>query len=256
LKRVIQFLTIIILVLTSCNKNETITEPTREYNERESGNFTFNNSKAIVIENQTGPLIIEGSADTINIGWFLDKHVFAASYKNANDILEKIIVSQIELSDTLYISVAIPPAANSANTSLSLTLPNSIPCIIRNVDGVSIINYIQANIECKISSDLSINGHDGNCTIDGSGENVNVEMALPDNGFCLINIDVGNIILKIPSATSAALSAQTNDGAIFSSGLSISDSMRVPTRLSGKLGNGSGQINLSTGKGNISIEGF
>ncbi|MBL1215688.1 MAG: DUF4097 family beta strand repeat protein [Ignavibacteriae bacterium] len=256
MKTFLSFFLLSIFFITSCSKDETITEPTREYNERESGNFTFNNSKAIVIENQTGPLIIEGSADTMNIGWFLDKHVFAASYKNANDIFEKIIVSQIELSDTLYISVKIPPAANSANTSLSLTLPNSIPCIIRNVDGVSIINYIQANIECKILSDLSITGHDGNCTIDGSGENVNVEMALPENGFCLINIEVGNINLRLPSSTSAMLLAQTNDGAIFSSGLSISDSVRIPTRLSGKLGNGSGQINLSTGKGNISIVGF
>ena len=256
MKGVLVLLLICFSLFISCDKSETINEPTREYNKRESGSLFLNNPKVVVIENQTGPAIFEESADPNRIEWFLDKHVFAVSNENANEVFDKIFVSQIQSADTAFITVAIPPTANSSNTSLSLTIPSNLPCIFQNIEGEIIINHLRTDIVCKVSSNISIGSHEGNCSIEGRGENIEVEISIPENGFCIVNIDDVNIKLKIPSAESAMLIAHTNDGAIFTSGISISDSVRIANSLSGKLGNGSGQINLTTGKGNISIEGF
>jgi hypothetical protein len=257
MKRVLVLILIFSAFTISCDKSETINEPTREYNKRESGSLFLNNPKVIVIENQTGPVIIEGSADSNRIEWFLDKHVFEVSNNSANEIFEKILVSQIQSADTAFITVEIPPAANSANTSLSLTMPSNLPCVFQNIQGEIIINYLQFRYSMQsFSEHISIGRHEGNCSIEGRGENVEVELSLPESGYCFVNLNDGNINLRIPLAEDAMLLAQTNDGAILSSGISISDSVEIPNSLSGKLGNGSGQINLTTGKGNISIEGF
>jgi hypothetical protein len=256
LKRVIQFLTIIIFVLTSCSKDETITQSNQAYNERSSGTLSLSFVKAIVIENQTGGVVLEGNSDTTQIGWFLDKHVIAESYAAANEVFSKIRVTLQTTNDTAYVTVEIPPAANSNNTQLSLTIPQNIPSILRLVDGESNISYLQNNFVGENVASINVEAHTGNCTLNGTGENASVEMAIPDNGFCRINFTVGNITLKIPSTTSSLLSAQTGDGAIFTTGITISDSVRISNNLSGKLGTGNGAIELTTGKGNISIEGF
>jgi hypothetical protein len=256
LKRVIQTLTIIFFVLTACSKDESITQSNKEYNERASGMLSLNFVKAIVIENQTGGVVIEGNTDNTKIGWFLDKHVIAESYAAANEVFSKIRVNLQTNNDTAYVKVEIPPAANSNNTMVSLTIPNNIPCILRMVNGESHISYLQNNFVGENVAATNIEGHTGNCILTGNGESANIEMVIPDNGLCRINYNAGNITLKIPSATSSMLSAQTADGAILTSGLIFSDSVRVQKYLTGKLGTGNGQIELSTNKGNISIEGF
>jgi hypothetical protein len=256
LKRVFQFLIIIIIVLTSCSKDESITQSNQDYNERASGSLSLSFVKAIVIENQTGGVVIEGNSDTTKIGWFLDKHVIAESYAAANEVFSNIRVTLKTTNDTAYVTVEIPPAANSNNTQLSLTAPNNIPCILRMVDGESNISYLQNNFVGENVASINIVGHTGNCVLNGTGENAAVEMAIPDNGLCRINLDAGNITLKIPSATSSMLSAFSSDGAVFSSGIVIDDLSQSSNSLSGKLGTGNGVIELSTGKGNISIVGF
>ncbi len=256
MKRVIQILIIIIFVLTSCDKDETITQSNQEYNERASGSLSLTFVKAIVIENQTGGVVIEGNNDTTKIGWFLDKHVIAESYAAANEVFLKIRIALQTTNDTAYITVEIPPGANSNNTQLSLSVPNNIPCILRLVDGESNISYLKNNFVGENVASINIVGHTGNCILFGNGENAVVEMAIPDNGLCRMNFNAGNITLKIPSATSSMLSAFSSDGAVFSSGIVIDDLSQSSNSITGKLGTGNGAIELTTGKGNITIEGF
>jgi DUF4097 and DUF4098 domain-containing protein YvlB len=92
--------------------------------------------------------------------------------------------------------------------------------------------------------------------LSGSNGDASVEISLPDSGLCRVIFTTGNITLRIPTTTSSMLSAQTGNGTIVHSGLVIGDSARTVHSFTGRLGTGRGNIQLTTGTGNISITGF
>jgi hypothetical protein len=239
----------------SCKNDEPIVA-THQYNERSSGDFTLTTFRAIVVQNQLGPVIIEGSSQDSTIGWFLDKWVTAESQTVANQVFSQFVVSLKSSSDTAYIDVQVPVGMFSPACLLSLTVPDHTPCILRKVGGTSHISYLQSTFVGENLSTTTVQGHEGACMLSGLVGDVSVEMALPDSGLCRVIFSIGNITLRIPATTSSILAAQTGNGSILYSGIVIGDTVRTTHSLTGRLGTGRGNIQLTTGKGNISIAGF
>lgn len=250
-------LLVISLALLSicCKKNESIVQ-TYEYDETSSGNLALSPVKAIVVQNQLGPVIIEGSSDTSEVGWFLDKGVAADSQTAADQIFSQILVGLQTSNDTAYVSVLGPSGVTSYSSLLSLNVPSNIQCILRKVSGSTYVSYLQSSFIGENLTTTTIQAHQGDCVLNGSNGNVSVEIALPDSGLCRVSYNTGNITLKIPTSTSSVLSAQTGKGTITDSALVIKDLVRTQNSLTGKLGTGRGSIQLSTGTGNIVIDGF
>lgn len=242
---------IVATVFASCEKDNSIVQ-TQQYNERESGQFALGAVKAVVVQNGFGPVIIEGVSATSSLGWYLDKSATADSQTEANQIFSKILVNLQTINHTAFVSVQAPSGASL----LSLEMPSQIPCVFRKVNGTSDVSYLDTTFIGENVSSVTIMAQNGSCELTGTGGDASVELALPDSGRCRIATSTGNIALKIPTGTSSLFSAQTGGGAISHSGIIIADSLRSYNSLAGKLGAGRGDIQLSTGKGNISITGF
>ena len=242
------------VLLVSCQKENSILQ-THQYNVRSSGDLTLNPVNAIVVENQLGPLIIQGSADPSKVGWFLDKWVTAESPSSADPVFSQILVNLESRNDTAFLAVRVPSGTPSCSSLLSLSLPANVQCILRNIRGSCNVSYMKSSLVGENVTTTSIQGHEGNCILTGSNGNASLEISLPDSGLCSVTLVSGDIALRIPTATSAMLFAQTDDGTIFHSSLVIGDSLRTQTSIAGKLGGGRGSIQLSTGRGNITITG-
>jgi hypothetical protein len=65
----------------------------------------------------------------------------------------------------------------------------------------------------------------------------------------------GNITLRIPTATDAAVEASVGNGNIATGGLDLRDLKTTARHMSGVLANGVGTITLSSGNGVISLQG-
>ena len=255
MKRKVISLAVASVLLVSCQKENSILQ-THPYNERSSGDLALDPVNVIVIENLLGPVIIQGNSDISRVGWFLDKWVNAESPSSADPVFSQILVNLESRNDTAFVAVRVPPGTFSSSSLLSLSLPANIPCILRNIRGSSSVSYMKSNLVGENVATTTIVGQEGNCIVAGSSGNASLEISLPDSGLCSVTLVSGDIALKIPTATSAMLFAQTGDGTIFHSTLVIADSVRTEASITGKLGGGRGSIHLSTGKGNITITGI
>lgn len=240
----------IILLLNSCKNNDTIVQ-LHEYNERAAGSFIIGKVNAFVIENQLGPIIIEGNSDTSVVNWFLNKSTSAKSNMDANKVFSEINANLTVKIDTAYIKVT-----GSESALLSLTLPNKIPCILRNVKGTSNVSYLFSDLIGENVNSITVVSHQGNLIVNNAKGNSSVEIVIPDSGKCVVNLLEGDIALKVPTSTSSVFFAETKSGAFTLSNLQLSDSVRTTHSLTGKLGNGGSQIYLKTEKGDITVIGF
>jgi DUF4097 and DUF4098 domain-containing protein YvlB len=97
----------------------------------------------------------------------------------------------------------------------------------------------------------------GSCSISSLGGGVYAEVTIPLNGRCIILAASGDITLKIPANTSATVTARSTGGTITHSGLAFaSQPPQQQTNLTGRLGDGNGEIRLETGQGNVSIQAW
>ena len=240
----------------SCKKDDSTIKSTSQYNQRASGSLSLSAVRAIVVQNQMGGVMIEGSSDSTQVGWFLDKRVTAESQAAAEQVYSQLRVSMQTANDTAYIDVNKPSGLTACSSSLSLSVPRQTPVILRKVVGACNVSYLQSSFTGENVTTTTILGHNGDCVLNGSSGKATVEISLRDSGFCNISFASGTIELKIPAATSSMLFAQTGTGIITHSGLMVNDTSRTAHSFSGKLGSGRATIRLSMGAGSISITGF
>ncbi len=107
-----------------------------------------------------------------------------------------------------------------------------------------------------------VNGH---VTVDGLGNSllVTVEngsvlgtVILPPGGEITLWAGNGDLDLRIPTSTSAELSARVGLGTIAWDHLDLPNAIYTNRSLTGTLGDGAGLIDLETGNGTILVEGF
>jgi hypothetical protein len=244
------------LLAISCKNEDINVKSLAQYNQRAYGSLPFGAVRAIVVRNSLGGVFIEGSSDTAQIGWFLDKWVTAESQSAAGQVFSQLQVSMQLVNDTAYVDVNSPSGLTGCNASLSLSVPAQTPAILREVVSACSVSYLQSSFTGENVAATTILGHNGDCLLNGSNGKATVAMSLRENGFCNIRFVSGAIELKIPAATSSMLFAQTGTGTIHHSGLIVTDTSRTAHSFSGKLGSGRATIQLSTGAGNISITGF
>jgi len=125
-----------------------------------------------------------------------------------------------------------------------------------------LVNYT-INVPSDLSVDVTqVNGHVTVENIENSllvtVENGSVfgTVTLPPGGEITLWTGIGDLDLRIPTSTSAELSALVGFGAITWSNLDILNVVQTGRSLTGTLGNGDGLINLDTRNGNIEVTGF
>ncbi len=124
-----------------------------------------------------------------------------------------------------------------------------------------------ANYTITVPSDMEIDVHqsNGHVTVDDIESSVFVEVGngnidgtvrLPSNGEVRLTTGNGALDLRVPTSTSAKLSAFTDLGTITLDNLELLDTVRTNKSLTGNLGDGAGLIDLETMNGGIDVTGF
>jgi len=81
-------------------------------------------------------------------------------------------------------------------------------------------------------------------------------VTLPPGGEITLWVGIGDLDLRIPTSTSAELSARVGLGAITWDNLDFTNLIQTSRSLTGTLGAGTGLVDLDTGNGNIVVTGF
>jgi len=79
---------------------------------------------------------------------------------------------------------------------------------------------------------------------------------LPPAGILNAQVTSGQIIMNVPTNTSAKLTAKVTNGTVNVTGLSLSNMIGNQKEIQGTLGSGNGKIELTTTNGNISVVGY
>jgi len=125
-----------------------------------------------------------------------------------------------------------------------------------------LVNYT-INVPSDLSIDVTqVNGHvtveniENSLLVTVENGSVYGSVSLPPGGEITLWTGNGNLDLRIPTSTSAELSARVDLGAITWDNLDFLNVVQTDRSLTGTLGNGTGLIDLDTGNGNIVVTGF
>ncbi len=125
-----------------------------------------------------------------------------------------------------------------------------------------LVNYT-INVPSDLSVDVTqVNGHVAVENIENSllvtveNGSVSGTVTLPPGGEITLWTGKGDLDLRIPTSTSAELSALVGFGAITWNNLDFLNVVQTDRSLTGTLGNGDGLIDLDTRNGDIDVTGF
>ncbi len=223
------------------------------------GEIVLSNNGNMKIENRIGGIILSGVSSRDTIDYFLYRMVKAETVAKAQGRMNEIVLVSEGKDDTMNCSISAPQNSEYYEfySSLSLDVPYKMPCIVKSPNLGVTASYLDTTLTILNSNGtIDVIKHSGSCDVKTSAGEISIEMMVPGNGFCRSYTSTGDIILKLPTNTSATIYAKTSAGSITYSNLTISDLVESDGLLTGKLGSANGEINLETESGNIEIIGF
>ena len=214
----------------------------------------------IIIDNPFGATTILGDITEDRIILNRHKLVKAENSAIAESYYDSMIFTLVRNGDSLFISTKAPEETKKVKpyTNVGITMPPAIKPIIKNTRN-NVTTYYLTSL-CLIENahgNIILNGHDGSCDVHTTLGNISIETFIPTAGFCRAYSGAGDIVLKIPTYTSATVDVMTNTGEInVTPDLVITDEQNNGNSITGTLKDGAGEIYLRTDVGNISIVGF
>lgn len=221
--------------------------------------FPIDNHSRFTLDAINGNVEITGAADTDSIRISGIRKVGSESEADAREHLADLQVKVDDLGNELVVQTDQP--SNSRGRSYVINyqviLPRSQIVDVDNING----NIVVLNIDANVTAD-NTNGNvvaeniSGNLSIDLTNGNVTAEVSLILGGVVDMDNVNGTIALRIPTSTSAQLSANVVNGNISTTNLQLQDMEQATRSLRARLGDGNGTIDLDTVNGGISLTGF
>lgn len=256
--RSIQMLPLVMSLIMGCENSGSPTQAAQYwFYSRDWGNAPLSNQRVVSIRNPLGDVVITGGGSpSSTCGWYLFKTAEAQSTSDTAEIFSSINLSTWSSNDTFYVDV-VSAASSTAEPSclVDLSIPYGMSCHIAQANGRVEADDVDSVLDVDNAAEVDVERQSGSCRVAADGD-ISVLMDLPDSGYCRLSAANGDITLKIPTTTSAALYAKSGDGTVSDSGLVISNLQRLSSLVSGTLNSGQGEIYLKTQKGNVRLVGF
>ncbi|MCK9425158.1 MAG: hypothetical protein M0Q21_03850 [Ignavibacteriaceae bacterium] len=243
-----------VILLMGCKNNSSQSPDLNTYTDKSYGGIRLTNEKMLVVRNATGLVNIQGAASTDTLIWYLFKSVQAETKVKGDEKFAFLQLSTQAVGDTLFVDVYSTVHESNLICGVTLTVPSGVICKIEEAVGNVNVSDLDSVLTVGNAPIVDLKRHSGSCQISGGTGNNSLELSLPENGYCRVKINNGNILLKIPVSVSASVYAKSLNGVVSQKGLTIAVDEQSSGFLSGKLGLGNGEIRLETSQGNIQIE--
>ncbi len=137
-----------------------------------------------------------------------------------------------------------------------ITVPAQLLATVTNGNGSIRLEGIQADVEVTNGNgDVALVEVTGSSWVSvGNGE-ISAWTHLPIGGQIVHSIGNGTIFLSVQPQVSATFGAEVGNGTISLTGLDLQQIISSPRHLKGVLGSGEGLIDLSSGNGQIQVQG-
>ena len=211
----------------------------------------------IVGVNGTVDIVGQDGATTVSIRG--ERRVGSDSVQDAKRHLDELEVQVTDLGDEVLVRTDQPRNTGGRDyvVDYTIALPSDLIVDVALVNGEITIDAIENTVRVdNVNGNVQLTNIVGNAHVTLVNGNIESDVVLPMNGEIDQSTTNGNIILSIPSATSADFSAAVTNGAISTSNLLLSNQVQTPRSLEGMLGSGEGDIALRTVNGAINVHGF
>ena len=206
-----------------------------------------------------GGITITGSSTVDSVTIAGVKGVNADTQAEAEAALGSIDVQIQTVGDQIVVTTVHPSSGNGLNFTVNyeITVPDDMDLVIDNAIGGILVTRITADVDIdNANGGIELDDITGSVTVDLGNGGIAAEITLPTNGQIDITVGNGAIVLAIPQNTSAEFSANVGNGTISITGLTLQNQVTTNTSVTGTLGAGDGEIQLSTGNGVIEVAGF
>ena len=219
----------------------------------------FAGHTTLILNGINGSIDITGdsAADTIHV-WGVRK-VRSDSQADADANLVNVQVVVTNTPPTILVETDQPTQSDGRDYEVTyhVTLPEGMAVIANHVNG----NILVADMENDVHGNL-VNGNivvddiQGNIYANNVNGIIDCHSALILNGVCQLSLVNGNIVLEIPTNTSAQFAANLVNGNILINNLVLNNSTITPHSVTGTLGAGQGTITMGLTNGNIAVDGY
>ena len=228
---------IITLFFYSCTENS-LSSNTYEAEDTETHIILLSTQVLLIVENTNGTVTITASDTAANMYCDIVKKVISnESESDAQSHLQDIEISIEDNVADVKFEVDHPMNTDrNYEVRFDIIMPNDFNFALALGNG---------NITMQTRTRaMNINLGNGNVISD---------VTLADTCAAAISVGNGNINFTIPSGTNAQLAASVGNGTITNNGLNFQNQHSTNNQFNGTLGNGSGNIVLSIGNGNVSM---
>ena len=211
------------------------------------------------LDSINGNVEIRGSSNSNSVVVTGERRVESESASDAAEYLEKLEVRVTEGSHEIEVRTVQPDNNHGRNlvVDYTITMPSRLEVVARNVNGNISVEAIENDVRVtNVNGIIDLAGIIGSAEVDLVNGQISAEVSLPAGGEIDMETVTGQIQLDIPSTTSADFSARLTNGVISVTNLEVQNDVQELRSRRGRLGNGDGNISLSTFLGNISIRGF
>jgi len=173
--------------------------------------------------------------------------------------LTQLAVHVADLSDEIFVQTMQPKNMDGRQyiVNFTITVPSDLAVDVTQVNGNVTVLDIESSLFVEVENgNVHLSDIFGFATVNVDNGSVDANVTLPPGGEIMVSVVNGDIDLRIPTATSAELSALVGIGAITWDNLDLMNAVHTNKSLTGTLGDGTGLIDLDTRNGSIDVTGF
>ena len=213
---------------------------------------------AIRILGQNGTVTIIGVEGVDEVTIRADKRVRSRSFRDAREHLPLLDVNVHGGSEEIVIETDQPRDSNGRSyiVDYEITLPKNLKAFVYNGNGAVTVEDLGADLLVEVGNgNVDIAALVGSSWVSVGNGVVESSVFLPTGGQAVYAVGNGSVSLAVQPLVSAQLNARVGNGTISVTGLAIVDPVQSTGIFTGRLGSGSGLIDLTVGNGWVQVRG-
>jgi hypothetical protein len=228
----------------------------------------------LVVRNQNGSVQLSTSIDS-SVALHMTERVTGLNATECQNRLPDITISVTDTGGQVGVFVNTPQGgAYTYGVDIQATLPAGLqtdvqstngdisgglftsPMNLTTTNGTVTVNDISASVNAQTTNgNLSLQDIDGSVQGTTTNGTIDVQVAIPDSGFCRLAGTNTPVTLQVPESTSARVYVTTTNGQIRHTGLAIAGNVDQH-KIDGRLGDGWGDISVTTTNGDVILTGY